>query len=111
MHENILLKAWARFYEAALLEFDPHKRIKRIAVADNSIKERLHELRFGGHRKERQSIESAQNVLRFLRADGPIGGHQKEILTDEASVTRPGAIDEIIPSVGRAEPDKAQLNG
>ena len=88
MDENILLHAWARLYQAALLEFDPHELIKRIDIAANSIKDRLHELRYSDHPKERQSIQNAQNVLRSLRADG-VGDHQKETTAEKASTTLP----------------------
>lgn len=111
MDENILLQTWASLYQAALSELDPHNLVKRIDAAENAMKERLHELRERKHCRERESIQKAQNALRFLRPDGPTIGPIKEIeiMREKASATLSGTVDKVIPSLIPSKPDTAQI--
>ena len=64
---------------ADLRETDWSKIEKRIQVADNAIKVRLHEfsMNHGGTPEENQAIEDALNGLNFLRKD--VAAWQKRV--------------------------------
>jgi hypothetical protein len=62
---------WQELYATALLETDWSKIEEKIQVAENGIRERLHEfsMNHGGTPEENQAIEDALNGLHVLRGE------------------------------------------